>query len=385
MLCLQYECKLQGIELPWDDIVHRLNPGSSGPSAIQHLTKLRGYLAVEGHFVPPPLNSTCEPSIRGFVRDMDVPVEDAIAVTKVVTWDEDHEHLLTSLETPGVTIGSGNYQRKLSHGMTPASKHVHERPKIAYDPKYVKWLNQVRPKNRLSKTQAITKTLLAQKTLLQNSMQKPARKPLQKQKRARVMSEEPEDADESEMDPADLESDEDYSPESAKVSASKAVRKMPRKSAKKAARVPSSPSTASELSSDEDEDEDEAPQSLLVKLPVQPNKLRLLVGGKRIMPRTADSDVEIQDAGSESSSSSSSDEYEDEGYAKPAARAGSTGSKVQVSSAEYNKAHAAERAPGIKGIDEDELDISPQAIDNIVSTVFEGKSELRDALQASSG
>ncbi|KAI9053828.1 hypothetical protein LZ554_002776 [Drepanopeziza brunnea f. sp. 'monogermtubi'] len=35
MLCVQYECHKAGIRIPWDNAVHRLNPGSSGPSAVQ--------------------------------------------------------------------------------------------------------------------------------------------------------------------------------------------------------------------------------------------------------------------------------------------------------------------------------------------------------------
>ncbi|EKD16334.1 hypothetical protein MBM_05628 [Drepanopeziza brunnea f. sp. 'multigermtubi' MB_m1] len=41
MLCVQYECHKAGIRIPWDKAVHRLNPGSSGPSAVQQLDKLR--------------------------------------------------------------------------------------------------------------------------------------------------------------------------------------------------------------------------------------------------------------------------------------------------------------------------------------------------------
>jgi len=53
--------------------VQRLNPGSSGMSAIQMLNKLRDILISEGHLVPPLMGkqkSNLDPSIRGYIRDM---------------------------------------------------------------------------------------------------------------------------------------------------------------------------------------------------------------------------------------------------------------------------------------------------------------------------
>lgn len=74
LLTIQYECTVNGIRVPWDQIAHRFHAGSTGDSIIQHLTRLRPQLIAEGHLVPP---APCKPGaldpadrvIRGFIRD----------------------------------------------------------------------------------------------------------------------------------------------------------------------------------------------------------------------------------------------------------------------------------------------------------------------------
>ena len=111
MLHLQYECHRTDVKLPWDKVVERLSTGSSGASALQHLNKLRDILITEGHMVPPLLGKKSvpqDPTIRGFIRDLDAenPTD-----TKVVRWGENVEDRKENLEIEGVVRGSGNYRR----------------------------------------------------------------------------------------------------------------------------------------------------------------------------------------------------------------------------------------------------------------------------------
>lgn len=88
LLHVHYECHRRGLNIPWDHVVHRLSPGSSGSSALQHLTKLRDVLTAEGHMVPPLLGKVTvkqDPSIRGYVRDMSSEIK---TMTRIVCWDE---------------------------------------------------------------------------------------------------------------------------------------------------------------------------------------------------------------------------------------------------------------------------------------------------------
>ena len=111
ILHIQYECNQAGIHIPWDKVVHRLHPGSSGPAAQQFLNKLRDILVVEGHMVPPMLGKGQQykdDSIRGYIRDMDDPNPTTV---KIVRWNEVCEDRKESLVVPGITRGSGRYPR----------------------------------------------------------------------------------------------------------------------------------------------------------------------------------------------------------------------------------------------------------------------------------
>ncbi|KAK7417146.1 chaperonin [Neonectria punicea] len=72
LLHLQYECARYKIELPWNNIAHRLKPGSTGAAVNQHLARLRRELIAEGHLVPPvlprPGGAAVDHTIRGYVR-----------------------------------------------------------------------------------------------------------------------------------------------------------------------------------------------------------------------------------------------------------------------------------------------------------------------------
>jgi hypothetical protein len=111
LLHIQYECHRANIRLPWDDIVHRLSPGSSGPCATQMLNKLRDVLVAEGHMVPPLLGKGpqfYDESVRGYVRDMNAPNPTTM---RALLWTEEYEDKKESLVTPGIGQGSGRYPR----------------------------------------------------------------------------------------------------------------------------------------------------------------------------------------------------------------------------------------------------------------------------------
>jgi hypothetical protein len=113
LLFLEYECHQQSVEIPWDDIVQRLQPGSSGPSATQMLLKMRERLVVEGHMVPPEKTKPHippNPLVRGFVRKNRDPNGNPGEV-RVVAWNENLEHPKESIQNPGITCGSGKYAR----------------------------------------------------------------------------------------------------------------------------------------------------------------------------------------------------------------------------------------------------------------------------------
>lgn len=110
LLHLMYELHLQGIKPPWDAIVKRLCDGSTGQAAIQHLHKLRDILVAEGHMVPPQMGkgNKIDPTIRGYIRDMDSRIPTDV---KVLRWGEFHEDRKENLVIPGVVRGSGNYKK----------------------------------------------------------------------------------------------------------------------------------------------------------------------------------------------------------------------------------------------------------------------------------
>ena len=111
LLHIQYECHRSQAMIPWDRAVERLSTGSSGASALQHLSKMRDVLITEGHMVPPLLGKKSvaqDPTIRGYIRDLE---SDKPTDTKVVRWGEYVEDRKENLQIEGVIRGSGNYRR----------------------------------------------------------------------------------------------------------------------------------------------------------------------------------------------------------------------------------------------------------------------------------
>ncbi|CZT11749.1 uncharacterized protein RAG0_15812 [Rhynchosporium agropyri] len=111
ILHVQYECHKAGVQIPWDHVVHRLQPGSSGPSALQMMNKLRDVLVTEGHMIPPVLGkrtAPVDPTLRGYKRDL---TSDIPTTTKAVRWTDECPDLKESLVVPGLIRGSGKYRK----------------------------------------------------------------------------------------------------------------------------------------------------------------------------------------------------------------------------------------------------------------------------------
>ncbi|KHJ30418.1 putative heat shock protein mitochondrial precursor protein [Erysiphe necator] len=115
LLNIQYECFKAKIRIPWDEIVHRLEPGCSGPSAVQMLNKMRDVLITEGHMIPPAMGNGIQPDpdIRGYVRDFSTEIP---AGTRILRWTETYPNASRSLSDSGFVRGSGNYRKIITRG-----------------------------------------------------------------------------------------------------------------------------------------------------------------------------------------------------------------------------------------------------------------------------
>ncbi|ESZ90074.1 hypothetical protein SBOR_9538 [Sclerotinia borealis F-4128] len=176
ILHIVFECRRAGINLPWDKIAHRLYPASSGAAAQQYINKMRDVLITEGHLVPPPLGKKAvfDPSIRGYIRDMDAGDP---RTSRPVGWDEEIVDLKESLIVPGVSRGSGTYRRDKARWQSNKTTIAEETP---------------------------TKILRA-RTHPDRQPSKP--KPERKEKTVKIKKERSES-----LDPAEMPSDEDYDP-----------------------------------------------------------------------------------------------------------------------------------------------------------------------------
>ncbi|KAI1007618.1 hypothetical protein K3495_g613 [Podosphaera aphanis] len=115
LLNVQYECFKAKLRIPWDEIVHRLEPGCSGPSAVQMLNKLRDVLITEGHMIPPAMGNGIQPDpdVRGYVRDLESGIPGS---TRILRWDENYPNASESLCDSGFVRGSGNYRKVVTKG-----------------------------------------------------------------------------------------------------------------------------------------------------------------------------------------------------------------------------------------------------------------------------
>ncbi|PVH80959.1 hypothetical protein DL98DRAFT_181551 [Cadophora sp. DSE1049] len=283
VLHIQYECHKQGVQIPWDSIVHRLNPGSSGPSAIQMLNKLRDVLVTEGHMIPPVLGkatSPVDPTLRGYIRDMDSPYP---TTTKAVRWTDDVTDRKESLVVPGLVRGSGKYRKVPKNELVPVPKE------------------DLKPGQRRNRKPAEVDEWAAEQRSLKESAKKGKAEEREAKRAAnggsgatgsgrstrakKVIK----DESESEIDPADLNSDEDYNPNVKKKTTSRGKRVVigkptspdpftsptPR-SRKRSAKVALNYNTGD----DEEDEERDTPNSLIVKLRVPSRELQRFEPGE---------------------------------------------------------------------------------------------------------
>jgi hypothetical protein len=260
LLFLDYECHMQQVQIPWDDIVRRLQPGSSGPCATQMLLKMRERLVVEGHMVPPEKTKPHikpNPKVRGFVRKD--PNGDP-GVVRVVAWNEDLEHPKKSLENPGIVCGSGKYTRG-PDGRKSQSGARRNEPRLKLK----------LPDEVLQDSLKLKEEASAQLTKARRDRYKRKHNPPRRQN-AREDAEERGDI----ADPAELSSDGEWDP-----SVTKKPRRMTGKSARKPnAKVESksdhqviqAPKLGSSMMEFGSEDEDESP-TLPIKFSIAPEKL----------------------------------------------------------------------------------------------------------------
>ena len=248
LLFLDYECHMQQVQIPWDDIVRRLQPGSSGPCATQMLLKMRERLVVEGHMVPPEKTKPHikpNPKVRGFVRK---DANGDPGVVRVVAWNEDLEHPKKSLENPGIVCGSGKYTRG-PDGRKSQSGARRNEPRLKLK----------LPDEVLQDSLKLKEEASAQLTKARRDRYKRKHNPPRRQN-AREDAEERGDI----ADPAELSSDGEWDP-----SVTKKPRRMTRKSARKprakveaksdhhVIQAPKLGSSMMEFGSEEEEEEEE--------------------------------------------------------------------------------------------------------------------------------
>lgn len=272
VLHIQYECHKQGVQIPWDNIVHRLSPGSSGPSALQMLNKLREVLITEGHMTPPQLgkaNSPVDPTLRGYIRDMDAVDPRTM---KAVRWTDDVTDRKESLVVPGLVRGSGKYRKIPKDELVPAPKE------------------ELKPGQRRNRKPAEVDEWAAEQRALKESAKKAKAEEREAKRAAKGGSgatgsgrsrakKVVKDESESEPDPTDLKSDEEYNPNVKKKTTSRGKRivvgKPPSpgpfatptpRSRKRSAKVA--------LNYNEEDGEGGTPNSLIVKLRVPSAELQ---------------------------------------------------------------------------------------------------------------
>ncbi|KAG9236120.1 hypothetical protein BJ875DRAFT_526798 [Amylocarpus encephaloides] len=216
ILHLQYECQREGIQLPWDKTVHRLMPGSSGTAALQYLNRLRGFLVTEGHLVPPligKLGSPQESNIRGYIRDMS---SDDITQTRVVGWDESIEDLKESLVVPGIVRGSGIYRQKMVEERDGLSKETAVKVDDVNPGSASKKSKNTLRKHRAHSSVSCVKYPSPESTsdnTASNTILKTPKRKSRSTKRLSESKNNDRESDSDEVDPADLDSDDEYNPQ----------------------------------------------------------------------------------------------------------------------------------------------------------------------------
>jgi hypothetical protein len=271
LLMLEYECHIQQVDIPWDDIVHRLQPGSSGPCATQMLNKMRDVLIVEGHMVPPERKQQYIPAdvtVRGLIR---ADPEGNPCKVRMVRWDEKLEHRKESLSIEGIIRGSGKYTRAAAN-QTAGPREV---PKLKLElPAEYK-----ENRDRLAEIASKAKTAARRQRALEK------RKAQRASQRSAVKVETDAEDEEEVADPAELDSDEDYNPTSTKK---RRVRVATRISSVKAnkSKVGAAKSSSSMMQFSTNDEEAPKETTLPIKLSVAPEILARFPAGQSPPPRS---------------------------------------------------------------------------------------------------
>ncbi|KUJ09065.1 uncharacterized protein LY89DRAFT_318840 [Mollisia scopiformis] len=203
VLNIQFECHKAGIQLPWDKIVHRLNPGSSGPAATQMLNKMRDILICEGHLIPPAMGKRTmkvDPMVRGYVRDL---TKQDPRAARILYWTEPYENAKYSLDW-GTTLGSGQYRKLLKNPKVEEDSDDVEKPRLFQLPS-----SNANPRQRIPTGGGDIRRA----------------KPTPRKSRAKIVSSDEEDEDEIEIKPEELDPDDDWSPEAGKMKKTKGGRR----------------------------------------------------------------------------------------------------------------------------------------------------------------
>lgn len=94
LLHIYYESMRPGNMLNWDNIAHRLHPGSGGTAIQQHMPRLRKHVLQQGHMVPPPFTRqgrAVSKEVRGYILDdnaTEVGEGSEGSQGRVVSWNE---------------------------------------------------------------------------------------------------------------------------------------------------------------------------------------------------------------------------------------------------------------------------------------------------------
>ena len=138
LLIMYYELARHQIEVPWDEIAHRLHPGSSGGAINQHLNRVRLDLGGKGHMVPPAIPKTngsgfsTDPTVRGYIREDD---EDTGSVKLVPVkynrvWEDRKVNLPDGFDATAKLLAAETMSKpsKKKRGASRASGSVAETP-----------------------------------------------------------------------------------------------------------------------------------------------------------------------------------------------------------------------------------------------------------------
>jgi hypothetical protein len=294
LVFLLYECHQRSVPIPWDHIVHRLQPGSSGPSAVQYIEKMRYKLIAEGHIVPPTKTKPDLPmddNVRALVRaDPNGPP----GKVRIVRWDEHIEHLKKSLDNPGISNGSGRYRRGPDgRRSTAGARRDEPQLKVEY------------PEEYLANAKAIADSVSAEKTK--------ARRQRAKDKKRKRMEQSQSDAEErgEVADPADLTEDSEYVPAAKKTRTRRSLRKS-RSKVETRDEVEEEHTTYAVMQfGSTDEGTSNETSSLPIKLSISPDKLASFPPGHSGSPAPENQNGDVEDDDAEECDAEEGDAEED--------------------------------------------------------------------------